>query len=249
MLLTRRFKGQGYWKFNSSLTEDKNFVESLKTEISNFRRDADQFDDVATGWEFMKYKCREYSRNYLIQMAKTRKRRRISLEKKVVELESLITLNSNDQLRKEYSSCKLELESLYEYITSGIILRSKTNWYEHSEKSSKYFLNLEKRNKAKSHLHKLMTSSDTETHDPVVIMSHIRSFYSSLYKHHSSKNEKECLEYLRSFNLPQISSCERESCEGLLTRKECWEALQFTPGNVGLLKNFKSVSLMKFLLF
>ena len=53
-------RGQGYWKCNSSLTEDKNFVESLKTEISNFRRYADQFDDVATRWEFMKYKCREY---------------------------------------------------------------------------------------------------------------------------------------------------------------------------------------------
>ena len=110
-------RGQGYWKFNSSLTEDKNFVESLKTEISNFRRDADQFDDVATRWEFMKYKCREYSRNYSIQMAKTRKRRRISLEKRVAELESLIASNSNDQLLKEYSSCKLELGSLYEYIT------------------------------------------------------------------------------------------------------------------------------------
>ena len=133
-------------------------------------------------------------------MAKTRKRRRISLEKRIAELESLITSNSNDQLLKEYSSCKLELESLYEYITSGIILRSKTNWYEHGEKSSKYFLNLEKRNKAKSHLRKLMTSSDTEIHDPSVIMSHINSFYSSLYKRRSSKNEKECLEYLRSLN-------------------------------------------------
>ena len=62
-------RGQGYWKFNSSLIEDKNFVESLKTEISNFRRDADHFDDVATRWEFMKYKCREYSRNYSIKLA------------------------------------------------------------------------------------------------------------------------------------------------------------------------------------
>ena len=93
-----------------------------KTEISNFRRDADQFDDVVTRWEFMKYKCREYSRNYSIQMAKTRKRQHISLEKRVAELERLITSNSNDQLLKEYSSCKLELESLYEYITSEIIL-------------------------------------------------------------------------------------------------------------------------------
>ena len=96
-------RGQEYWKFNSSVTEDKNFVESLKTEISNFRRDADQFDDVATRWEFMKYKCREYSRNYSIQMAKTLKRQRISLEKKLAELESLITSNSNDKLLKEYS--------------------------------------------------------------------------------------------------------------------------------------------------
>ena len=88
-----------------------------------------------------------------------------------------------------------------------------------------------------------MTSSDNEIHDPVVIMSHIRSFYSSLYKRRSSKNKKECLEYLRSFNLPQISSCECESCEGLLTRKECWEALQSmkngkSPENDGLTKEF-----------
>ena len=109
-------------------------------------------------------------------MAKTRKRRRISLEKSVAELESLITSNSSDELLKEYSSCKLELESLYECITSGTILRSKTNWHEHGEKSSKYFLNRGKRNKAKSHLRKLMTSSDTELHDPSVIMSHVKDF-------------------------------------------------------------------------
>ena len=65
------------------MIEGKNFVESLKAEISNFRRDADHFGDVATGWEFMKYKCGEYSGNYSIQMPKTRTRRRISLEKKV----------------------------------------------------------------------------------------------------------------------------------------------------------------------
>ena len=88
-----------------------------------------------------------------------------------------------------------------------------------------------------------MTSSDTEIHDPSVIVSHIKRFYSSLYKRRSSKNEKECLEYLRSLNLPQISCCERESCEGLLTRKECWETLQpmkngKSPGNDGLTKEF-----------
>ena len=39
------------------------------------------------------------------------------------------------------------------------------------------------------------------------------------------KNEEVCLEFLRGFNLLLISSRDCESCEGLLTRKECWETL------------------------
>ena len=61
-----------------------------------------------------------------------------------------------------------------------------------------------------------MTSSDTEIHESSVIISYIKRYYSSLYKRRSTKNDEECLEYLRSFNLPQISSSERESCEGLV---------------------------------
>ena len=46
---------------------------------------------------------------------------------------------------KEYNSVKQELEQIYNYITEGIILRTRTDWYEEGEKSTKYFLNLEKR--------------------------------------------------------------------------------------------------------
>ena len=170
-------RGQGYRKFNSLLIENKNSVESFKLEISNFRRDADHFDNVVTRWKFMKYK----SRSYLIQMAETRKRRYISLEIRSAELESLIKSNRIQVinfLKNTGHVRSIELESLYEYISSGIIFRSKTNWYEHGEKPSKYFLNLEQHNKAKSHLRKLMTSSDSEIHDPSVIMSHAKSVYS-----------------------------------------------------------------------
>ena len=39
------------------------------------------------------------------------------------------------------------------------------------------------------------------------------------------KNERECLEYLHSLNIPKLSEAERNSCEGLFTKKECWEVL------------------------
>ena len=47
----------------------------------------------------------------------------------------------------EYENAKIELEKLYDYITNRIILRSKAHWYEEEEKSTKYFLSLEKTTK------------------------------------------------------------------------------------------------------
>ena len=102
-----------------------------------------------------------------------RKSRRIFLEWKVAELEILITSNCDDQVHKEYNQYKMELETLYDYRTAGLILRSKTGWYEHVEESTKYFL----KNKAKSQLRKIIIDSDTEISDPTAIIRHVKHFY------------------------------------------------------------------------
>ena len=74
-------------------------------------------------------------------------------------------------------------------------------------------------------------------------MIHIKEFYSSLYKRRSAKTEQDCPEYLHNINIPQLSQSERESCEGLLTKRECWKELSSmknnkTPGNDCLTKKF-----------
>ena len=97
---------------------------------------------------------RQFSMTYSKEKAFERNLARLTLEKKVKELESRIRSNSDEALVEQYNKSKNELENLYNYITEGIILRSKVNWYEYGEKSSKYFLSLEKRNKAKSHFKK-----------------------------------------------------------------------------------------------
>ena len=174
--LRENSRGRSYWKFNSSLAEDKNFVQSLKKEISDFVKQASTLQNPASRWEYLKFKCREYARNYSIRAAKMRKSRRIFLEGKVAELEILITSNSDYHVHKEYNQNKIELETLHDCITAGLILRSKTSSYKHCEKSSKYFLNLEKRNKAKSHLQKIITDSNTEISYPSAIMRHVKIF-------------------------------------------------------------------------
>ena len=44
---------------------------------------------------------------------------------------------------EEYD-CKTQLKQIYKIKANGIKFRSKCEWYEHGEKSSKFFLNLEK---------------------------------------------------------------------------------------------------------
>ena len=43
-----------------------------------------------------------------------------------------------------------KIESFYEEKTRGIIIRARARWHEYGEKSSKHFLNLEKRNHVKT---------------------------------------------------------------------------------------------------
>ena len=154
---------------------------------------------------------------------------------------------------EEYHKCQTELDSLYNYITAGLIIHSKSNWYEQGEKYSEYFLNLEKRNQVKSHIHKLISDSGNVINDPSEILSTVKDIYATLYKHRSTKNERECLEYLHSLNIPKLSEAERNSCEGLLTKKECLEVLSEmkngkSPGNDGLTMEFYMCFLMRFVI-
>ena len=62
------------------------------------------------------------------------------LENKLKKLEN----NTNYMENLKYIDCRNKLNKIYEQKINGIRIRSKCDWYEHGEKSSKLFLNLEK---------------------------------------------------------------------------------------------------------
>ena len=66
----------------------------------------------------------------------------IDLEQKLKNLENNLTSEEN---RKLYNHYKNELETIFDQITGGIRIRSKCKWYEHAKKSTKFFLNLDKK--------------------------------------------------------------------------------------------------------
>ena len=198
------------------------------------------FNDPRIKWDYLKYRTRQFARRYSIDKAREKRKK---LEQKVKELESLISTGAEECSLQECNKCKQDLEDFYNYITEGMILRSKTDWYELGEKSTKYFLNLEKRNKAKSHIRMILTESSSEIIDSNAILSELKSFYSNLYEQRSTKTKADCLHYISNFSVSKLSEEDRIICEGKLSKKECYDALlslgnNKSPGNDGLSKEF-----------
>ena len=95
-------------------------------------------------WEYLKYKIRGFSKQYSIDKAKERRAKRNKLELSVKELKVLISSNAEEIVIQEYHDCKHQLEEIYNYITQGIILRSRVDWYEHGENLKNIFLILKR---------------------------------------------------------------------------------------------------------
>ena len=236
-------RGRGYWKFNNSLLSNSSFVELMQKEIKSKTDGLDEVSsDPRVRWEYMKYVMRDLSRKFSIEYSRKVGKNRLELENKVKDLSSKLTTSSTESEAKEYEECKAKLEKMYDHITQGIILQSKVAWYEKGEKSNKYFLNLEKRNKAKTHIRKLIDDSK-EISDADNILKIVKSYFGNLYSSRSLKTEHECLEYLKGIKAHVLTTDQCKSCEGKLSLNEIYQALvnmppNKSPGNDGLSKEF-----------
>ena len=95
-------------------------------------------------------------------------------------------------------------------------------------KKIEYFLLLEKRNKAKTHLRKLLTENSHEITEPKEILNNIEHFYSELYSQKNIKTHEDCSAFMTRIDSPTLTAEEKATCEGYLTANECFNALK-TP--------------------
>ena len=105
--------------------------------------------------------------------AKEERKRREELEATLKLLEKNLSTEENQCL---YGKWKRDLEEIYDNIVKGIRIRSRCQWYQEGEKSSKFFLNLEKYNRMQSQIRKIIVNNQEIT-DPFIILNKIRNFY------------------------------------------------------------------------
>lgn len=136
-------KGSGLWKFNNSLLLNEEFVAKLKDFLVKTKEELNKNSELneQIKWELLKYKIRCFTISFSKGLAKKKRLERDLLESELKTLQE--NLHCDDNLEK-YNICKTKLEQIYDHIAEGIKVRTKTQWYEEGEKSSKFFLNLEK---------------------------------------------------------------------------------------------------------
>ena len=89
-----------------------------------------------------------------------------------------------------YNLCKLELENIYDKKAEGAKLRRKCEWYQHGEKPTRFFLNLEKQ-KAKNTTVRHLIDDGKDITKLKEIIAFICKFYKNLFKKNVSKSDSE----------------------------------------------------------
>ena len=110
----------------------------------------------------------------------------------------------------------------------GQILRSKANFYEYGERSSKFFLNLEKKRAESGTLHCIYDDKGVLQTDYKEILNVLNKFYSNLFEKKIDLNFPEARTFLESLNLPKISEAHRLLCEQDITKEDLFESFSST---------------------
>ena len=86
-------------------------------------------------WDLLKYKIRLFTINYSKIKARSRRANLIEVEKKLRCCKEKCNAEPSTQNVEELERIQANYDELYDYITQGAIIRSRTTWYEKGEKN------------------------------------------------------------------------------------------------------------------
>ena len=217
-------RGNGLWKFNNYLCSNIDYTTKLKNHIKLIQKTIlkENITDEKIFWEYIKYEIRKLSISFCKQYAKDKRTKTFT----------------NDH----YLECKNKLEQVYQEKVNGIKIRSKCNWYEFGEKSSKFFLNLEKWHALKNQVRSLLFGQNEIT-DNNQINSQLHHFYKTLFTEKLQIQNEDITAYLNQISIPVRTEEQSQTCDGPILENELLKALKNmsnnkSPGNDGLTKEF-----------
>ena len=222
-------RGKGYWKLNVSILKENDYVTNVKSIIRNTVLEFNNGVNVGEIWDLIKIRVKEYSVIYCQERARNKNNRIKELEQKMTTIDQEIVKSNERNNRQEREFIKCELDGLYLDQAMGAQIRSRSKWVEESERSTAYFLNLEKRHQRNNCIVSLTDSNRTLYKDEE-ILEVIEKYYTELYQSNNVANE-EIDEFLKPLKMRALSNADAVCCEGMISENECKIAIDSMKNN------------------
>ena len=139
-------RGLGFWKFNNSLLEDKEYTNKILELYPQLREKYHCVNDQQLFWELIKMEIRSTTISFSKGKAQAIRKHEVEIKQQLDEMDKIICKSRNldniDGILKQYDDLKKELQYQYENKGKAAIFRSKCRWVEEGEegeKATKYF--------------------------------------------------------------------------------------------------------------
>ena len=258
---TEFIKGKPLWKFNNSLLNDIQYINTINKKIHEVKEqyslpvyntmnlhnipesDLQLSINDQLFLDTLLMEIRGETISYSSHKKKQNDKKETQLAANILKLEQ----NLKEDNLQELEKLKLELTELRQTKVKGAVIRSRATNLLEGKKPTKYFCSLETHNYLSKIIPKLETSEGHILTDQKEILKEAESFYKNLYSNKddplSAINLKE---YLKDTNLPKLTDNESKLLEGDITMSELTKALKNmknnkSPGTDGFSSEFFKV--------
>lgn len=245
---TQHKPGPGYWKFNNSLLQDDQFIQDVVQQITTSLTTPQM--DILDKWELMKFTVKQCALRRSIQIARSEKNKLEALNKKLTQVENerdALNLNNvNDVIlfqdhNEQINLIKNDIDELISKRTAGAMMRSRANWYEFSEKPSKYFFALEKHRYNKKTINKIKNESNDIIDSPQHILEFLDHHFTKVFARNNIVDIDP--DYLALLDMPQVAQKDLPWLDAPIQLEEIHIALKGLnldkcPGTDGLTVEF-----------
>jgi hypothetical protein len=180
--------GRGFWKLNVSLLKEKKYVDMVNQKLDECINRYSKVSDKGLLWDATKAEIRGITISYATHKAKSKKEMITNINNSLQDLEIELANDANDNTLLQINRLKKELELHNNEITQGAIIRAKCKHLSEFEKSTKFFLNLEKANAKTKAITCLHNDNGEEIHNTKDILEMEEKYYSKLYTEQKNFN-------------------------------------------------------------
>ena len=210
-------QGRGVWKMNNSYLSNPEFRDEITTVWQNWQNEKDDFDDITQWWDLGKMKIKETARNFAKEQSILRKSKEDELKE---EITSLSNSNSNPE---RLIALKNEYDKLINDQCEGARIRSRLQWWEEGEKSTKFFHGLEKRNGKNKAWDKILDENNRLIFGTSNIQKRQVRFYKKLFQSEPVKHDQS---FFMENPTRTLSKNDQENLERDISKEDILNAIK-----------------------